>query len=117
MNFAAQKAIYDSDIANVEPEMPFSFIWQDVTYVATRNEINDTVLMTQFGYIQEFDFFILVRVSLFAAGVNWPRVNSKIQCANFDASNPAQPLITLTVKGVKASPDGVDLIMAVQADN
>lgn len=115
MNFAAQQAIYDSDIAAVEPEMPFSFYWQGKPYAGSRNEIADTLGGSDFGYAQEYDFEIVARVNVFPAGVNVPQVNDELEIAN---PNPAiKARMTLTIKKAAPSQDFVTITFGVKAKN
>ena len=118
MNFAAQKAIYDSDIAAVEPECGggLVFYWLKKAYTAQRNEIDAMLLGQDAGYLEQYDFEIIVRQSIFA-GIRPPRVEDAIEMANPDASDTAHPRLALRIKSVKPSQDGVSWTWGVKADN
>lgn len=113
MNFAAQKAIYDRDIQAIEPEMPQLFYWQGKPYTGQRNEIVDTLTGMDAGYLQEYDFELLVRTSAFPAGVNIPAVNDLLELANPNVL--IKKRIEFTIKSAKPSQDGVTITYGIKA--
>lgn len=110
MNFVAQKATYDRDIQAVEPEMPGVLYWLGKPYPAQRNEISDTLLGTDFGYVQQYDFQILVRSSVYPAGITPPVTEDQIEY-----QDSATPRLQLIIKSIKPSQDGVSWIYDLKA--
>lgn len=112
MNFSAQQNSYDRDLRAIEPEMPGVMYWQGKPYAAQRNEIAETLLGGNFGYEQNYDFEILVRMSIYPAGVNPPAVDEAIEF-----QDGATPRIALRIKSVKPSQDAISWVYGVKADN
>lgn len=112
MNFAAQKAIYDTDLAAVEPEMPVTFYYLGKPYQAQLAQTLESQLMQDAGFLQQYDLSIVARYSMFAAGVNPPVSESEIQIADTKGVK-----VRYTVKNVINSPDGVAATYALKANN
>lgn len=112
MNFAAQKAIYDSDVAAIEPDMPVTFYWQDKPYAGQISQTLESQLMMDAGYQQNFDLTIIVRYSIFPAGVDAPISESEIEIANAKGVR-----IRYTIKNVTDSPDGVAATFTLKSNS
>lgn len=106
---------FDRDVANVETEMPCSFFFPvdaEKPFTGQKSPTVASMLGTDAGYSDDFDFDLVVRSALWTGGAVAPTAEQEI--AIIDEMGVRKKYI---IKSVNVSPDGVALTFGIKASN
>lgn len=90
--------IFDADVAAIEPDMPVYFVFKGKTLLGQRTQIADNQLAADAGFVQVYDFELLVRVAILPTPA--PVINDVIKIGvtdyRIDKITPSQDGVMVT---------------------